>query len=89
MKSLCAKHGIEYHCKPLLTAFADIVQYVSTQYIPEVKGCPILQTEQARHVGSGEAANLNHRNSGNSLAVDSMAGCERDWKSVQSWHWFQ
>lgn len=25
VKSLCAKHGIEYHCKPLLTAFADIV----------------------------------------------------------------
>ncbi|CAM2115086.1 unnamed protein product [Caretta caretta] len=26
VKSLCAKHGIEYHCKPLLTGFADIVQ---------------------------------------------------------------
>lgn len=26
VKSLCAKHGIEYQCKPLLTAFADIVQ---------------------------------------------------------------
>ncbi|XP_053924238.1 acyl-CoA (8-3)-desaturase [Cuculus canorus] len=25
VKSLCAKHGIEYQCKPLLTAFADIV----------------------------------------------------------------
>lgn len=25
VKSLCAKHSIEYHCKPLLTAFADIV----------------------------------------------------------------
>uniref|UniRef100_A0A670HRM3 Fatty acid desaturase domain-containing protein n=1 Tax=Podarcis muralis TaxID=64176 RepID=A0A670HRM3_PODMU len=26
VKSLCAKHGIEYQSKPLLTAFADIVQ---------------------------------------------------------------
>uniref|UniRef100_A0A8U8AYC0 Uncharacterized protein n=1 Tax=Geospiza parvula TaxID=87175 RepID=A0A8U8AYC0_GEOPR len=26
VKSLCAKHGLEYQCKPLLTAFADIVQ---------------------------------------------------------------
>uniref|UniRef100_A0A8C3STY3 Cytochrome b5 heme-binding domain-containing protein n=1 Tax=Chelydra serpentina TaxID=8475 RepID=A0A8C3STY3_CHESE len=26
VKSLCAKHGIDYHCKPLLTAFADVVQ---------------------------------------------------------------
>ncbi|KAJ6652217.1 hypothetical protein lerEdw1_012983 [Lerista edwardsae] len=26
VKSLCAKHGVEYHCKPLLTAFADIVR---------------------------------------------------------------
>uniref|UniRef100_A0A8C4YEN3 Cytochrome b5 heme-binding domain-containing protein n=1 Tax=Gopherus evgoodei TaxID=1825980 RepID=A0A8C4YEN3_9SAUR len=26
VKSLCAKHSIEYQCKPLLTAFADIVQ---------------------------------------------------------------
>lgn len=34
VKSLCAKHGIEYQCKPLLTAFADIVQYVSTYRIP-------------------------------------------------------
>ncbi|XP_050808866.1 acyl-CoA (8-3)-desaturase-like isoform X2 [Gopherus flavomarginatus] len=25
VKSLCAKHSIEYQCKPLLTAFADIV----------------------------------------------------------------
>nr|XP_034979304.1 acyl-CoA (8-3)-desaturase-like [Zootoca vivipara] len=25
VKSLCAKHGIEYQCKPLLTAFADIL----------------------------------------------------------------
>ncbi|KAH1171041.1 hypothetical protein KIL84_006659 [Mauremys mutica] len=25
VKSLCAKHSIEYHCKPLLTAFADVV----------------------------------------------------------------
>uniref|UniRef100_A0A8C2U378 Fatty acid desaturase 1-like n=1 Tax=Coturnix japonica TaxID=93934 RepID=A0A8C2U378_COTJA len=25
VKSLCAKHGLEYQCKPLLTAFADIV----------------------------------------------------------------
>ncbi|CAM5119957.1 unnamed protein product [Eretmochelys imbricata] len=25
VKSLCAKHSIEYHCKPLLTGFADIV----------------------------------------------------------------
>uniref|UniRef100_A0A8D0FNR8 Cytochrome b5 heme-binding domain-containing protein n=1 Tax=Strix occidentalis caurina TaxID=311401 RepID=A0A8D0FNR8_STROC len=25
VKSLCAKHGIEYQCKPLLMAFADIV----------------------------------------------------------------
>ncbi|OXB59710.1 hypothetical protein ASZ78_012631 [Callipepla squamata] len=39
VKSLCAKHGIEYHCKPLLTAFADIVQYVSTHCIFWVKGC--------------------------------------------------
>ncbi|XP_034979339.2 acyl-CoA (8-3)-desaturase [Zootoca vivipara] len=26
VKSLCAKHGIEYKCKPLLTAFADILR---------------------------------------------------------------
>uniref|UniRef100_A0A8C4YE72 Cytochrome b5 heme-binding domain-containing protein n=1 Tax=Gopherus evgoodei TaxID=1825980 RepID=A0A8C4YE72_9SAUR len=26
VKSLCAKHSIEYQCKPLLTAFADITQ---------------------------------------------------------------
>ncbi|XP_053165683.1 acyl-CoA (8-3)-desaturase-like isoform X2 [Hemicordylus capensis] len=26
VKSLCAKHGLEYKCKPLLTAFADILQ---------------------------------------------------------------
>uniref|UniRef100_A0A8C0GXX0 Cytochrome b5 heme-binding domain-containing protein n=1 Tax=Chelonoidis abingdonii TaxID=106734 RepID=A0A8C0GXX0_CHEAB len=26
VKSLCAKHSIEYHCMPLLTAFADVVQ---------------------------------------------------------------
>lgn len=38
VKSLCAKHGIEYHCKPLLTAFADIVQYVSTHCILWVNG---------------------------------------------------
>uniref|UniRef100_A0A8C3SRP2 Cytochrome b5 heme-binding domain-containing protein n=1 Tax=Chelydra serpentina TaxID=8475 RepID=A0A8C3SRP2_CHESE len=25
VKSLCAKHGIDYHCKPLLTAFADVI----------------------------------------------------------------
>uniref|UniRef100_A0A8C4V4M1 Uncharacterized protein n=1 Tax=Falco tinnunculus TaxID=100819 RepID=A0A8C4V4M1_FALTI len=25
VKSLCAEHGIEYQCKPLLTALADIV----------------------------------------------------------------
>ncbi|XP_077175105.1 acyl-CoA (8-3)-desaturase-like [Paroedura picta] len=25
VKSLCAKHGVQYHCKPLLTAFADIL----------------------------------------------------------------
>ncbi|XP_034624679.1 acyl-CoA (8-3)-desaturase-like [Trachemys scripta elegans] len=25
VKLLCAKHSIEYHCKPLLTAFANIV----------------------------------------------------------------
>uniref|UniRef100_A0A670HR84 Fatty acid desaturase domain-containing protein n=2 Tax=Podarcis muralis TaxID=64176 RepID=A0A670HR84_PODMU len=25
VKSLCAKHGIKYQCKPLLTAFADIL----------------------------------------------------------------
>ncbi|KAM7165025.1 acyl-CoA (8-3)-desaturase-like [Macrochelys suwanniensis] len=25
VKSLCAKHDIDYHCKPLLTAFADVV----------------------------------------------------------------
>ncbi|KYO41647.1 acyl-CoA (8-3)-desaturase isoform X1 [Alligator mississippiensis] len=25
VKSLCVKHGAKYHCKPLLTAFADIV----------------------------------------------------------------
>uniref|UniRef100_A0A7M4EIS7 Fatty acid desaturase 1-like n=1 Tax=Crocodylus porosus TaxID=8502 RepID=A0A7M4EIS7_CROPO len=25
VKSMCAKHGIEYQCKPLFTAFADIV----------------------------------------------------------------
>uniref|UniRef100_R4GC11 Fatty acid desaturase domain-containing protein n=1 Tax=Anolis carolinensis TaxID=28377 RepID=R4GC11_ANOCA len=29
VKSLCHKYGIEYKCKPLLTAFADILQYVS------------------------------------------------------------
>lgn len=28
VKSLCAKHSLEYQCKPLLTAFADIVQWV-------------------------------------------------------------
>ncbi|XP_061465822.1 acyl-CoA (8-3)-desaturase-like [Rhineura floridana] len=26
VKSLCAKHGVEYKCKPLLTAFADILR---------------------------------------------------------------
>ncbi|XP_066467342.1 acyl-CoA (8-3)-desaturase-like [Tiliqua scincoides] len=26
VKSLCAKHGIEYKCKPLLTAFADVLR---------------------------------------------------------------
>ncbi|XP_054827208.1 acyl-CoA (8-3)-desaturase-like [Eublepharis macularius] len=26
VKSLCAKHGVQYHCKPLLTAFADILR---------------------------------------------------------------
>uniref|UniRef100_A0A8D0H8Y8 Cytochrome b5 heme-binding domain-containing protein n=1 Tax=Sphenodon punctatus TaxID=8508 RepID=A0A8D0H8Y8_SPHPU len=26
VKSLCAKHGLKYQCKPLLTAFADILQ---------------------------------------------------------------
>lgn len=26
VQSLCAKHGIEYQSKPLLSAFADIVQ---------------------------------------------------------------
>ncbi|XP_003224189.1 acyl-CoA (8-3)-desaturase [Anolis carolinensis] len=26
VKSLCAKHGIKYQCKPLLTAFADILR---------------------------------------------------------------
>lgn len=25
VKSLCAKYGIEYQCKPLLTALADII----------------------------------------------------------------
>nr|XP_056707683.1 acyl-CoA (8-3)-desaturase-like [Euleptes europaea] len=25
VKSLCAKHGVDYQCKPLLTAFADIL----------------------------------------------------------------
>ncbi|KAJ6654123.1 hypothetical protein lerEdw1_007391 [Lerista edwardsae] len=29
VKSLCAKHCIEYKSKPMLTAFADILQYVS------------------------------------------------------------
>ncbi|KAL8182871.1 UNVERIFIED_CONTAM: Fatty acid desaturase 1 [Gekko kuhli] len=28
VKSLCAKHGIAYQCKPLFTAFGDILQYV-------------------------------------------------------------
>ncbi|XP_044281736.1 acyl-CoA (8-3)-desaturase-like [Varanus komodoensis] len=26
VKSLCAKHGVKYQCKPLLTAFADILR---------------------------------------------------------------
>uniref|UniRef100_A0A8C6V7A6 Fatty acid desaturase domain-containing protein n=1 Tax=Naja naja TaxID=35670 RepID=A0A8C6V7A6_NAJNA len=26
MKSLCAKHNIKYECKPLLSAFADVVR---------------------------------------------------------------
>ncbi|KAG8125538.1 putative Fatty acid desaturase 1-like protein, partial [Naja naja] len=25
VKSLCAKHGVHYECKPILTAFADIL----------------------------------------------------------------
>ncbi|XP_030804837.1 acyl-CoA (8-3)-desaturase-like [Camarhynchus parvulus] len=30
VKSLCAKHGLEYQCKPLLTAYADIVHSLKT-----------------------------------------------------------
>ncbi|XP_066486168.1 acyl-CoA (8-3)-desaturase-like [Tiliqua scincoides] len=37
VKSLCAKHGIQYQCKPLLTAFADILRSLkkSGQYWQE------------------------------------------------------
>ncbi|XP_053139187.1 acyl-CoA (8-3)-desaturase-like [Hemicordylus capensis] len=30
VKSLCAKHGIKYQCKPLLTAFVDILRSLKT-----------------------------------------------------------
>jgi len=30
VKSLAKKHGVTYRCKPLFTAFADIVRYATT-----------------------------------------------------------
>lgn len=33
VKSLCAKHGIKYTCKPLMTALQDILQYVALKKV--------------------------------------------------------
>ncbi|TFK02320.1 tensin-3 [Platysternon megacephalum] len=50
VKLLCAKHSTEYHCKPLLTAFADIVHLFPTMPGHNYwKVAPLVKSLCAKH----------------------------------------